>query len=583
MSMPGDGAIPLLGKSYWADELSRSILNGTIPLDRLNDMVTRIVATWYKMGQDSTSYPLPNFSSNTEDHEGKLYPGALISPSGIVNEFVNVQGDHATVARAVARDAITMLKNSDSALPLSKNSTTKIFVFGTDAAVSPKGPNDCSLHDCNNGVLGMGWGSGTANYPYLDDPLSAIKRVSSNVVNYTTSDTFPENLTAEKNDIAIVFINSASGEGTDRADTVSSPIGHPGQSAGLYAWHDGDALVKAAATIFSTVVVVVHTVGPILMESWIDLSTVKSVIVAHLPGQEAGSSLTDILYGDYSPSGHLPYSIPMAESDYPKSVNIANWTLRAYDQVQDTFDEGLYIDYRSLNKAGKKARFPFGHGLSYTTFAWQNASIMTVTPLSELPPASPPRGSTPVYSNSIPDAAEVQFPAGLKKIWRYLYPYINDATNLTQVANNNTGPSWPRSYPYPDGYSAIPHIPSSAGGSQGGNAALWDLMYTVTLTVKNTGSMPGRAVTQLYVQHPNETEWDTPRIQLRDFHKTAILQAGASEMLTLNVTRKDVSVWDVVRQDWIVPGGDGKVLFSFLVGDSSVTLPIVCSSGGSCQ
>lgn len=69
MSMPGDGAIPLLGLSYWGYDLSTAILNGTIPLSRLNDMVTRIVATWYQFGQDK-DYPLPNFSSNTADPAG---------------------------------------------------------------------------------------------------------------------------------------------------------------------------------------------------------------------------------------------------------------------------------------------------------------------------------------------------------------------------------------------------------------------------------------------------------------------------------------------------------------------------------
>lgn len=53
MAMPGDGQIPLLGEAYWAYELSTMILNGTVPMDRLNDMVTRIVATWYQMGSCS--------------------------------------------------------------------------------------------------------------------------------------------------------------------------------------------------------------------------------------------------------------------------------------------------------------------------------------------------------------------------------------------------------------------------------------------------------------------------------------------------------------------------------------------------
>jgi beta-glucosidase len=157
MAMPGDGSVPLIGTAYWASDLSTSILNGTVPLERLNDMVTRIVATWYQLGQDK-DYPPPNFSANTADAKGPCYPGALFSPTCITNEYIDVQGDHKNIARDVAREGITLLKNVDNVLPLSTNAPLK--VFGSDAQNNPKGPNDCQDRSCNVGVLGMGWGSG---------------------------------------------------------------------------------------------------------------------------------------------------------------------------------------------------------------------------------------------------------------------------------------------------------------------------------------------------------------------------------------------------------------------------------------
>lgn len=162
MAMPGDGQIPLLGLSYWASDLSTSVLNGTIPLSRLNDMVTRIVASWYKLGQDK-DFPLPNFSSNTADATGLCYPGALLSPTCVTNQYVNVQSDHSKVARNISREAITLLKNDNNTLPLSTNAVLK--VFGSDAENNPDGINSCGSKACDKGVLGMGWGSGTANYP----------------------------------------------------------------------------------------------------------------------------------------------------------------------------------------------------------------------------------------------------------------------------------------------------------------------------------------------------------------------------------------------------------------------------------
>ena len=157
MSMPGDGSIPLLGLAYWAYDLSTSVLNGTVPLERVNDMVTRIVATWYQFGQDQ-DYPLPNFSANTADLTGPCYPAALISPTCVTNEYVNVQADHANVARNVSREGITLLKNDNTTLPLSTSAILK--VFGSDAQNNPDGINACNQRSCDTGILGMGWGSG---------------------------------------------------------------------------------------------------------------------------------------------------------------------------------------------------------------------------------------------------------------------------------------------------------------------------------------------------------------------------------------------------------------------------------------
>ncbi|KAK0113133.1 hypothetical protein ONS95_014833 [Cadophora gregata] len=452
MAMPGDGSVPLFGVTYWGYELSTAVLNGTVPLERLNDMVTRIVATWYQLGQDDPSFPKPNFSANTADASGPCYPGALFSPTCVVNEYVNVQGNHATVAREVAREAITVLKNDNKTLPLSSKSVLKIF--GTDAQKNPDGINSCNQRSCNKGTLGMGWGSGTANYPYMDDPITAIKLKAANSTYYNT-DSFPSGIIAMPTDIAIVFISSDSGE---NQYTVEMNNGDR-SSDGLRAWHKGDDLVKAAAAKYSTVIVVVHTVGPILVESWVDLPSVKAVVFAHLPGQEAGNSLTDILFGDYSPSGHLPYSIPKTESDYPASVSLMGFQ---FFQVQDTFSEGLYIDYRYLNKLAIPPRYAFGHGLSYTTFSKTSATVTAGKAMTSVPPARRPKGSAPTYSKAIPLPAEVAWPTGFDKIWRYLYPYLDNPQDISSK----------KAFTYPIGYQTTPQPDPVAGGDQGGNPAL---------------------------------------------------------------------------------------------------------------
>lgn len=514
------------------------------------------------MGQDE-DYPLPNFSTNTEDATGPLYPGALLSPTGVVNQFVNVQGNHSIVAREVARDAITLLKNVNDTLPLSTDAS--LSVFGTDAGPNSGGLNSCTDMGCDNGILTMGWGSGTARLPYVITPQAAIQNVSANTQFYI-SDTFPS-VTASADDIAIVFINADSGE---NYITVEN---NPGDrtNAGLNAWHNGDELVVNAAATYSTVVVVIHTVGPILMEEWIDLPTVKAVLVAHLPGQEAGDSLTDVLFGDYSPSGHLPYTIPHNESEYPASVGLIDQLL---GEIQDQYTERIYIDYRHFLQANITPRFPFGYGLSYTTFNFSDATITTGTTLTQYPPARPSKSPTPTYATTIPPASEVAWPTDISSIWRYLYPYLDDPAAATSTAP----------YPYPTGYTTTAPSPPRAGGAQGGNPALWDTVFTVSVTVTNTGSKSGRAVAQLYVELPADSLGvDLPPRQLRQFEKTSILSPGDSEVLTLALTRKDLSVWDVVVQDWLAPvnGEDVK----FWIGESVAMddMQIVCTVGQGCE
>lgn len=98
----------------------------------------------------------------------------------------------------------------------------------------------------------------------------------------------------------------------------------------------------------------------------------------------------------------------------------------------------------------------------------------------------------------------------------------------------------------------------------------------MSVTVNNIGARAGKAVAQLYVQFPDGVAIDTPVIQLRDFEKTDTLQPGASQILHLRLTRKDLSVWDVVTQNWLIPAVTGD--YGIWVGDSSDNLHLRCST-----
>ncbi len=154
---------------------------------------------------------------------------------------------------------------------------------------------------------------------------------------------------AKKADVAVVFVNNYSGEGLDRED-----LNLPG---------DQSQLIEAVAAANSNTVVVLNTSGPMLMP-W--LGRVKSVLQAWYQGAATGTSIANILYGDAEPGGRLPMTFPATEEQGPAQYtggknDAANGTL--------TYDEGIYVGYKWYQKHDAEPLFPFGHGLSYTTFS----------------------------------------------------------------------------------------------------------------------------------------------------------------------------------------------------------------------
>jgi hypothetical protein len=239
-------------------------------------------------------------------------------------------------------------------------------------------------------------------------------------------------------------------------------------------------------------------------------------------------------------------------------------------QPDDTYTESLYTDYRYLNKQGTRPRYAFDHGLSYTNFTYTNASIKKVTQLTRTPPLRKPKSGILDYTQDIPAASEAVKPDGFSKIPRYLYSWLSkvDAEKAAKEADE-------RKYPYPDGYSTMQTPGPRAGGGLGGNPALWDVAYEISVTVTNTGSkFAGKASAQAYLQFPEDIAYETPIIQLRDFEKTKSLEPGSSQTVTLKLTRKNVSVWDTVLQDWVVPEVDGA--YNVWLGEASDDLGTVC-------
>lgn len=254
--------------------------------------------------------------------------------------------------------------------------------------------------------------------------------------------------------------------------------GNAGDRNNLDPWHNGNALVKAVAAVNKNVIVVVHSVGPVILETILAQPSVKAIVWAGLPGQESGSALTDVLYGSVSPSGKLPYTIAKQRSDYG-----TGWV----NAEVDTFQEGLFIDYRHFDESGLVPRYEFGYGLSYTTFAYSSMGI------------------------------HVHAKAG----------------------------------------------PSTGAVVPGGPSQLFESVGSITTLVRNSGAVAGSEVAQLYIGLPDSAPWTPPK-QLRGFQKLK-LQPKQSGLASFELTRRDLSYWNVQTQKWVIPSGTFRVY----VGSSS--------------
>ncbi|OAD03254.1 glycoside hydrolase family 3 protein [Mucor lusitanicus CBS 277.49] len=346
MTMPGDITFES-GDSYFGPNLTKAVNNNEVKKERVTDMATRIVAAWYKMGQDKGFPKLTLSSFHMEE-----------AP------FVDVQANHKELVREMGAASTVLLKNADSALPIDAKKVKKIAIIGSDAGPDPFGLNSCSSHGCSNGTLAQGWGSGTADFPYLIDPLAGLTTAfGKNVEIKSTLDDWNLEKAAEvatDADYALVFSNADSGEQHIVVD------GNVGDRNNLTLWHNGDALIKAVADANKNTIVVIHAVGAVMMSEWIDHPNVKAVVWPGLPGQESGNSLADIITGKVNPSGRLPYTIAKKESDYNAKPD---------PSAVIQYSEKLLVGYKWFDHAKIEPLFPFGHGLSYTKFDYSKLKV----------------------------------------------------------------------------------------------------------------------------------------------------------------------------------------------------------------
>jgi beta-glucosidase len=285
------------------------------------------------------------------------------------------------VAGKAALEGIVLLRNDAGTLPLDEG-TKRIAVIGgyADSGVLSGGGSSQVQGEGGPGISiplsGDGPMAGFMQQAYhRSSPLKAIRAlVPAAEVTYRDGRYITDAVLAARNaDVAIVFATQWMTEGFDQPD-LSLPNGQ-------------DALIAAVAAANPRTVVVLETGGPVLMP-W--LSKTAAVLEAWYPGARGGEAIAALLFGRANPSGRLPMTFPADESQLPRPVLPGSTTIEADfvgtrrpgDSLDIDYDiEGADVGYRWFARKGGAPLFPFGHGLSYTSFEASGLKFKAGNPL----------------------------------------------------------------------------------------------------------------------------------------------------------------------------------------------------------
>ncbi len=269
---------------------------------------------------------------------------------------------HADLAREAAEKSMVLLKN-EGVLPLARN--------GARIAVLGKLADKVNLGD---------HGSSNVTPPYAVTPLAGIeKHVAEHVElqSDTSGDPATAATLAAKSDVAILVVGYTY---FDEGEFIPGDVAleqdddeeeaHRGGDRNSLRLSDADVdLIRSVAATGTKVIVCVMGGGAVMMDEWADLA--DAILMIWYPGMEGGTALARILFGDVSPSGKLPFSVPTDENHLPY-----------FDKHADDITYGMYHGYTLLDRDGVTPALPFGFGLSYTRFDYGEPTLEMVGELA---------------------------------------------------------------------------------------------------------------------------------------------------------------------------------------------------------
>ncbi len=386
-----------------------------------------------------------------------------------MNTAVDFRGN-GQVATEAAADGMVLLQNNAAALPLAAGTKVAVFGNGSTATVfGGSGSGGVTPRQTTNILDGLSGKAGLSVINTADNPFLGCAQHDANDLSKDVEVTaaYAEKM-ANAADVAVIVISRGSTEGADRTARKGDFLLGDTERAMI------DRLSAAFREKGKKLVILLNTGSPIEVASWQE--SVDAILWIGYPGQGAGTAVARVLTGEVNPSGKTTIT-------WPKTYNSTPAALYFPGSSTDTvYYEDIYVGYRYYETFDVGVSYPFGYGLSYTTFGYSDFKL----------------------------------------------------------TENGDG------------------------------------TVTANVTVKNTGKVAGREVVQLYVSKP-ETLQEQAAMELCGFAKTALLEPGAFETVTVTVRPEALMTYDTENSRWVLDAGD----YTYCVGASvqgphskaTVTLP----------
>ena len=337
------------GWIFYGDDFKKAVESGRVPTTELDDHVHRILRAMFATGV-------------IDDPPQK--------------SVVDVAGGF-EVAQKIAEQSTVLLKNDRGQLPLDASKIRSIAVIGPHADVGMISGGGSAQVDPPGGNAIMPPGKGQTHWLekiwFPTSPLRAIRaKVPGATVQFASgSDPAAAAALAKSADVAIVFAYQWESEGMD-LDSLSLPE------------HQDELIAKVAAANPHTIVVLES--GTAVTMPWVD--QVSGILEAWYAGSRGADAVANVIFGDVNPSAKLPMTFPKSEADlpHPTLVKPPKVTVDADRQgwkriaaglpaFPVTYDEGVKVGYKWYDAENKRVLFPFGYGLSYTTYSYSNLKV----------------------------------------------------------------------------------------------------------------------------------------------------------------------------------------------------------------